>query len=144
MNPSLIMILLSALPLVALAGTVHVWRSHQARERHSATTNRSLRTPGDSLRRRLEGLDGEFMSLMVWVVGLPPLLATGYLTSTPQPRNGLWLAGVVIITAAFGALVGRFIHLMRERADCRVGLSAEEAVAEELNQLLAEGCQVFH
>ncbi|HZV34321.1 MAG TPA: nuclease-related domain-containing protein, partial [Verrucomicrobiae bacterium] len=43
-----------------------------------------------------------------------------------------------------GFLIWKLLGLIRERDNWRLGFSGERAVGEQLNQLMTEGCRVFH
>lgn len=55
-------------------------------------------------------------------------------------------ATVFIVAGAIGFvfLVWRLTYLIARRRNYRLGFAGERAVAEELNQLMLDGCRVFH
>jgi hypothetical protein len=106
-----------------------------------------LRTPGETVRRKKEELDDQIVDSMVWIFGFPPVLLISYLVSTrttPSPPSTIWVFALLLGVSVYVKYVIKLAGLVEKRADLRLGASGERAVGEELNRLMAEGCQVFH
>lgn len=101
------------------------------------TTDKLLRGPGESTRNQLEALNERVLCLLAVVM----LAASVFATAGPRSLNVLSWA--VYLTLIFGGCA-RIFALASKASDYRLGLSGERAVAEELNQLMREGCHVFH
>lgn len=148
-------ILAAVLVLAMLLGPalVVVWfilgqRKRDRQARRSPLTGDLLRTPGHTLRAQLEearsDLGFDVMSLMV----APAFaLAFLYVTNLVTGRaHSVWLLAVL------GALVSvicvfqarKLIRSSTQMDQWRLGLDAEMAVGQELDQLLRHGAAVFH
>lgn len=145
-----------AVALLAIAlgpGLAAVWflqrRKRIARkQRRSPLTAGLLRTPGHALRERLEDhrIDLNFDIALLIAVPLFPLayfqvhaMFTGRLLSPNL------VATVMLLAGAF--TVFKIRALLRRAAESdrlRLGLDAELAVGQELDQLMREGAAVFH
>jgi hypothetical protein len=96
-----------------------------------------LRPPGESLRLRLEQLNEKqlfFLALLSFV----PIFFASASPNFPDLTSAII---VVVLVAVFVTVVLRARLTYR---DYLLGLAGERAVAEELNQLMLEGCRVFH
>jgi hypothetical protein len=118
------------------------------KSRRSPLTSQLLRGPGESLRAQLETesdkLDNFFLAMMVVA-----LIALGLFVALISSGNGkvyvwqLWsLAICYILMMTFLSL--RLYRLIRHRQDLYLGLDCEQAVGQELNQLMFDGCRVYH
>jgi hypothetical protein len=106
-----------------------------------------LRSPGESLRKKLERIDeGALLHfcivMLIWLGCLEGLLK---LQLAVAPRS--WfvffaILGVCSVLAVVGAWwLNRY---MSNRANYALGFYGERAVGEEINQLMLNGCHVFH
>lgn len=116
--------------------------------RKSPLTRELLRSPGESLRIEIENLnlDIDFYLMMLFlspIMILPTYLSQVYFGAVKENS-------VIIGMYAFVALVllglcsYKLWTLLKERNNYRLGLDCEIAVGQELNQLMLEGCRVFH
>jgi hypothetical protein len=77
----------------------------------------------------------------------PMCLLAWALMFVPWTRVSVGLREWIIIAcfvALFAFGLSRFVHHAKLRRRAREGLAAERATAQELNRLMADGCQVFH
>ncbi|TWU21719.1 Nuclease-related domain protein [Novipirellula galeiformis] len=125
------------------------WRREQSKKtRHNPLTRALLRAPGHSLRKRIDDLEIDVDSLMIaWVLLLPLLcvfhLFDSYVRETPGSISRLVLEGLLIVGASI--IIGR--NLKKKLDGLRhykLGLEGELAIGQELDQLMLEGCRVFH
>lgn len=143
----------AVLAVVVGPGLVATWlilrrRRLVRKERRSPLTADLLRTPGHALRERLDDarLDLAFdvMQLMVFpALALAALYAAGLATGR---HLSVWLLGVLAL-AWLGYAAVRVAALRRRSAEMdrwRIGLDAELAVGQELDQLMRDGAIVFH
>lgn len=101
------------------------------------TSEKLLRPPGESLNRKLAELDEKLLYTIVLLIGGPILLA--HQTQTiPLGQFVAWLIPATILCA-----IPLWITASRRR-NYALGYLGERAVGEELNQLLRDGCHVFH
>jgi TIR domain/Nuclease-related domain len=112
-------------------------------------TDKLLRPPRESLRREIEKMDEQINDVFIWTFFGPAIATAFFIVATPSLKP---LGDSVILVAPFFAtvaivfslLVWKLIHLIKRRRAYRLGFVGERAVAEELNQLMLEGCHVFH
>jgi hypothetical protein len=134
------------LPLFAV-----VWLAVRRRKQFRETalepfTDMPLRPPGESLRLKIQDLSDEFDEKITAMgfscVGAAVFASTLNLNST----QGLRLVGIVFLLATGVCLwIGRKLAIVqRQLWDYRLGFTGERVVGEALNQLLADGFQVFH
>ena len=149
--PVLILAVLAvvAAPGIVVALFILQWRKRRARDaRRSPLTKDLLRSAGQSVQAKI---DEQYENIWGWAGGLIFLpmtifaahLCESYLLGQPETavRIGINLAFGIgsIIVLIFklwktGALLDRL----------KIGLDAEMAVGEELNQLMRDGAAVFH
>ena len=143
--PTLIL-LLGIVPVVAL---VYWWRrNNRLHSRQSPLARNLLRPPGHSLRKKIEDFDAEIDLHFIGIVLVPSLLYSIVISQFyfwAASQSG-WSIGIYLLLGlAFVAVVGkRLLRLMNERKYFALGLDGELATAEELNQLMRDGCRVFH
>ncbi len=132
-------------PAFILAGTVAVWRwrIHRRGER-VPVTEKLLRPAGESLRLRIDAL-GEKLSTSVFNCILAPTVGASVLL---LPISGFEIPRLLVAFLAAVALfilaARRLIAQVREMRACTLGFHGERAAAEEINQLMRDGCRVFH
>lgn len=136
------------LPVFALIAILD-WQKAGREERgeRNPVKESLLRSPGESLRRKIEEIDDEIN------IRLASSIATGavvgviagqsYRAGGPQMMNTLGVYLVIFLGAEIWLLRGLYAHV-QERRSYRLGLSGELAVGEELNKLMLDGCRVFH
>lgn len=139
-------------PLILLAGCVPAlillaavsidrWRRKRRGERQPLG-EKLLRPAGYGLQRKIEDLNDSFN---VWFMGsfLISLPAIGGFVAIPKDTAGKMSLLICFGIGAFGCAFLAWLKLIQIRA-CRRGWLGEQALAEELQSLLALGCQVFH
>jgi hypothetical protein len=140
--------ILSAAPMGILAVIVKTWRwLEDTKGLRVPVVERLLRAPGESARKKKEELDDKVMDTYLWVLGVPLTLLAWYFAATRgviSPSAGFWVTVLLLATVGYGAVLVRLIGLLEMRAQWRLNLSGERAMGEELNRLMADGCQVFH
>jgi hypothetical protein len=141
------------LAIVLGPGVACVWlmlrRRRQARlQRKSPLTTNLLRPPGHTLREQLEearfDLGFDVMSLVaIPAIGMAFLYSMTLVAGRPHP---MW---ILVLTAVLaGACCAYQIRSLMRRGDqmdqWRLGLDAEMAAGQELDQLMRRGAAVFH
>ncbi len=136
-------------PMGTLVGIVWLvnWRRSLGKER-PPVSEKLLRPAGESLRKELERLDERVNDTLLWLFLGPALVTTVLLIQTPALKLSQRYAtfGLMLIASvvAFAFLARRLVRLLNVRRDFRLGFAGERAVGEELNQLMLDGCRVFH
>ena len=122
--------------IILLLGNSFRWWS-EAAATHLSRREKLLRSPGESLRRNLEQLN-EYLIYSVAVFLLVPML---FAWQAPI-LSSFWAVLCLIGLMGLSALPGMFV--VRLYRSYTLGLRAERAVAEEINQVMLDGCHVFH
>ena len=120
------------------------WASRAGRRRNPLTRN-LLRSPGHSLRNQVDDLSLDILADAGGAMTISCFGALGFAVIDHQ-GGGLWVHGTVAVVFA-GTLTILMIRLarnFRRRQALRLGLDAEMAAGEELNQLMLRGSRVFH
>ena len=137
-------------PILTMLGIVRILREmRSSRGERPPVSEKLLRPAGESLRKELEKLDEQVNDIFIWTLFGPALFTAMFVILNPgaSSTGGSAVAAVILITAGsivFAFLVWRLIKLINRRRDYRLGFAGERAVAEELNQLMLDGCRVFH
>lgn len=124
---------------------VMLWVRHQRRGRRSPLTVQLLRSPGESLARKI-GENTEESEVYLMILSIMPLfcyslyLSIRFLGNQEVSWIIIFLFCVVIITYFSFKLAS----LMKVTNNLRLGLDCERAVGQELNQLMLDGYRVFH
>ena len=143
--PALI-ILLGLAPIVVL---VYWWRrKNRLYARQSPLTRNLLRPPGHSLRLKVEGFDSQIGLHLMAITVVPTMIFAAHVSQSYYgrvPESALRTGVLAAMFVAFIAVVGkRLLRLVDQRRLFALGLDGELATAEELNQLMRDGCRVFH
>lgn len=133
--------LLSLLALAWLESRVRANRAERV-----PIAEKLLRPAGESLRVKLEKLDEKMAESLAFAV-LIPATALGVITfssSSGMVTPTRVLVGLATCLGLFSFLAVRTFRVIEERRRCALGFHGERAVGEEINQLLSDGCRVFH
>lgn len=147
MNSPLMCVILAFVPAGVLSLFFEIsQRIKDLRGSRVPVVSKLLRPPGESSRRKIQELDDKIGELLIWVIAFPATLLLGYLSSSGT-GNGqviLWMLVLVLASVFLGFLIWKLLKLLHERDNWRLSFSGERAVGEQLNQLMADGCRVFH
>ncbi len=136
-------------PMFVLTGILSAWRWVRSRRKErDPVSDKLLRPPGESVRRHLEKLDEQINDALLWFFFTPQMFAAFLLIpnpaiTAPSPASAAVILSIAI-AIALAILMWRLIWLIDRRRNYRLGFSGERAVAEELNQLMLDGCRVYH
>lgn len=144
----LIQVAFMFIPVVGLIAYVHfISLRKQLNKERAPMSDKMLRSPGESLRRKLSDLEDATLN---WVLAMVvTATVTGFFAGqfyrqtkhvVPAATHPLVLV-LLVITMAF---MWKLIVLTNTARDYRLGLSGELAVGEELNKLMLSGCRVYH
>lgn len=134
---------------VYAAGVMLQWRKKTTRtQRRSPLTSHLLRSPGHTLRQQYEEARLDLMGELLLLGVLPGfLLGSLYLqtlfSARPLPLSLLALVGLLAIGGVCYSL-GRIWRRAKKLDKLRLGLDAELATGQELDQLMRRGAAVFH
>lgn len=136
-------------PLLVVLGLLYLYRWYRGRKGfRSPLTRHLLRSPGQSLRLRIEEISIT-LDENLFVVALVPSLISGVILSrgllSGRGLETFWMVVGAIVWGCFTAYyVRKIFKLLSQRRDSRLGLDGELAVAEELNKLMLDGYHVYH
>jgi len=124
-----------------------VWlQKRKQNGKKSPLSGHLLRSPGTSLQSRIEDLN---LNIMAYTAVFPTLPLLGYSLYLPlndaQKDTTLTVSFIIFFILVVLLWFGfKIYQLMTERYTCRLELDAEKGVGQELNQLMADGCRVYH
>ena len=131
----------------AIVGGIWAWRLNRRQER-PPVNEKLIRSPGESLRKKLEKFDdvlllhlvaSALVPLLVMVVGL-------WVIATLSAKIQLWaLIGLLVVLAGVLFLSARWlINILSQRRNHYLGYFGERVVGEVIDGLRAKGYRVFH
>jgi len=142
--PSAVLILL----MFAVAYPVFWLNRFRRRRKRTPLTSDLLRSPGESLRLQIDELNDEINSALFVVSTIPISIYAVWLTQVHfvEVKNPLSDAVLYALvgTVALSFAAVKLHKTMSHRNDLRLGLDCEQAVGQELNQLMLDGCRVYH
>lgn len=150
--PKMLITILPAIILLTLIFSVvypAFWLNKlKRRNKRSPLTSDLLRSPGELLRTQIDELNLELSLILLMSTAIPLSLYAIWLTQLhfTTARNSILLDGFYVLFGA-GIIVFQAVKLyklMSRRNDLRLGLDCEQAVGQELNQLMLDGCRVYH
>lgn len=135
-------------PMIVAVWLLEYRKRQERARRRSPLSIDLLRTPGHSLREKLDEQRANAvldLALTMWM----PSLVLGYLyiVSVATGRSASWLLQGVLLVCVAIFLVQRIRLLWRRSAQMdqdRLGLDAELAAGQELDLLMRQGAVVFH
>lgn len=147
MSTLLIQLIPLALFLLPLSVPLAIvfWLRRQRQGRRNPLTYQMLRAPGESISQRIEELNDE-VDLNLTMAGIVPLLCYSEYLSTRYISNSP-ASPYVFVVLAIGCLAYFMVRLQKafvQRHKEQLGLDCERSVGQELNQLMLNGCRVFH
>lgn len=149
-----VVILSATMPMFLVVGALLAWRLVRSRDkRRSPLTFKVLNLPGEGLRRAIEKHDDSFYENMGMAATIGPIILVGWLVARMNRVVPDWSQ----IQFGFGDLLfaliavcmvvwcsWRMIFHASQRRRYKQGLEAEQAVAQCLMPLMAEGMAIFH
>jgi hypothetical protein len=142
--------LLIAVPMLAGTGIAVgalMWaRRKRLAGRRSPLTQGLLRGPGHKLRLELDDAQTDMWSWLLAAMFFPAMLFALYIPAAQRPDAGLQTALTFLIAAlaVVGLAAFMLVRLVRRVMNLRLGLEAELASGQELDQLMRRGAFVFH
>ena len=134
--------LLFFVPVGALLFSLYWSRKRDRRETVAPFSELRRRPAGESVRLRVEEVNEQ---IDPWIFTLTTIPIIGALGVTIRQQSLTVVIFVFLAVAMLCLLAGMKLRpLLRERAAYRLGFHGERYVAEELNQLMADGFHVFH
>jgi hypothetical protein len=147
-------LLVAGILLTAFTGPIAalwfmVWRRRRAlAARRSPLTQDLLREPGHALREQMEGLRLDVLAWLMVASVLPLALLAIHLAQSYFLRASesivrfVFVGGLALASVGFG--MWRAIGVSRRTDALRLGIDAELAAGQELDQLMRQGAAVYH
>jgi len=136
-----ILLILSALGITYVV--LHFYKQSQKGRRNPLTRD-LLRSPGESLRTQSDDLTFDIVYYLILIIFVPFMMYSVYLS---QKLSGLKPSSLLLLVFGLVAVlfyINKLWRVLKVRAHLRLGLDCERAVGQELNQLMLNGCRVFH
>lgn len=132
-----------------LASVFYLLRKYrQIKGYRSPFTDNFLRSPGESLNRRIMEINDSVTEYLVFVITIPVLLYASYISSLHFGNSKLspsTTTAYIIIGMGFIAYsLFKLFRSLNLRRSYRLGYDGEIAVGQELNQLMRDGFYVYH
>jgi len=127
---------------------IKLWeRQSKTHRRKNPLTSDLLRTPGEALREKLVDLKVDLFADMVMMILLPLLIFAMTLSHDVFGTKTSTLTKIVFILMALTTICFLLFRINKNKqkiGKINLGLDAELAVGQELNQLMREGFWVYH
>lgn len=148
-------LLITIIPAALILGSMCVvafpslWLSRlKTRGKRSPLTRGLLRSPGESLRQQIDEINIDidtflFMSVCVPLSIYAIFLTQLHFTKVHNPTLVAVLYGFFVLLCE-GYVIVKLTKAFTRRNQLRLGLDAEAAIGQELNQLMLEGYRVYH
>jgi Nuclease-related domain len=148
--------MLVLMPVAAIAVAIIIpivlvsrWRRSQKRLlRKSPLTRELLRSPGHSLSQEIDEVEEDLSNSITVLFVVPFALISihvcdSYYRGTPESffRYAVGASVLIIASVFFGR---RIIKSLGQRRNLVLGMEGELATGQELDQLMLDGCRVFH
>jgi hypothetical protein len=142
--PALIVLVFMLVPV----GFILFVQQRQRKQKRSPLSRDLLRSPGQSLRKRLDELNWDMAGNLIFLPMIPLMIYSIHLTQTyvlGRPESILRIS----ISVAAGVLAWSFVFFRTYKSahtiwKLRLGYEAELAMGQELDQLMRKGAVVFH
>ena len=123
-------------------------KTRQIKGKRSPFTDNFLRSPGESLNKKIMEINDRVTENLVLLITTPILLYAIYISSLhfSNPVNSALTLDIYVI-AGIGFVVYsliRLVKLLNLRRSYQLGYEGEIAVGQELNQLMRDGYYVYH
>jgi len=118
------------------------------KKRKNPLTSNLLRSPGESLREKIEDLNDDLMLNFVLIALMPLLvysmhISESYLTGTKETTFRVTLSILLAVSFTVFPLYKLF-RLWQQRLRFRLAHDAEMATGQEFNSLMRNGYHIFH
>jgi hypothetical protein len=151
MNQLLIMIIPTLLVLgsVCIVAFPSLWLSKlKTHGKRTPLTRDLLRSPGESLRQQIDEINVDvdaclFMSVFVPLSIYAIFLTQFHFAKFHNPAFVAALYGFFVLLCE-GYVIVKLTKAFTRRNQLRLGLDAEAAIGQELNQLMLDGFRVYH
>ncbi len=106
-------------------------------------TRQLLRSPGEYLRTKIEDLSFDLLFYLMMLLILPLYIYAAYVSQAHRDSK-LFIVSIIATCIGLFFFIYKLLKVWKDRNNLHLGLDCEMAVGQELNQLMREGCYVFH
>ena len=133
-------------PLILTVYGLRAYRKKVYSKRKNPINNNLLRSPGESLRNKIEDINLDITSYLSLVSLLPLMIYTLYLSLSALKNFSLFSIIFYIVMSIFIIIYICFKlkKLLDNKSKLSLGYDAELAVGQELNSMLRDGYWIFH
>lgn len=141
--------LLAFVPLFLIVTGISYWKKKSALFRKKNPLNNDLlRSPGETLRNEIEDINLDITAYFSIITVVPLVLYSTMLTIhtiNEQPaKTATAIIYVFMGIIALGFCVFKMIKIIKRKRNLTLGLEAELAIGQELNELARDGARIFH
>jgi hypothetical protein len=145
----IVYVILAFVPAGIVALVLDIWYRFHGDGKLLPVSDKLLCPPGESCRQKIEQLNNRITELDVWIMGFPSTfllccLSCNYTRQLVWPVSQIWFITFALAATASMIMFFRRISLIRQREEWRLAFSGKRAVGELLNQLMTDGCRVYH
>ena len=143
--PLIIFFLFMGIMVVLIAG---LKAYHRKKKKRSPFTGNFLRSPGQSLFDRLQDLDTDLNTWLVYFLVMPLAFYSLVISDLYFGNRAFSLSSAIIyLVAAIGLTVFgifKLVSLFNQRKKMKLGYEGEVAVGQALNHMMRDGYHVYH
>ena len=120
----------------------------QVKGYRSPFTGRFIRSPGESLNRKIAKINDEIIINIIWIITIPLMLYAYYISllyfGTSKPPTTILVLTIILGSGFTVYCLIKLVKSLNLRRSYQLGYAGEIAVGQELNQLMRGGYYVFH
>jgi len=142
----LIVLALALGPFVITVYGVGFYKKRTQSKRRNPINNSLLRSPGETLRQKIEDVNLDISAYLSLVMLLPLMLYTLYISFSSLKNISLLVSVFYLLIglSAVAFIIFKLIKLVKLKTNLSLGYDAELAVGQELNSMMRDGYWVFH
>lgn len=133
-------------PYVLTVFALIAYRKRIHSKRKNPIANNLLRSPGESLRNKIEDINLDITAYLSLVTVLPLMIYTLYLSLSALKSfsllSSIFYTSMPIFTIIY--ICFKLKKLLDKKANLTLGYDAELAVGQELNSMVRDGYWIFH
>ena len=120
----------------------------QVKGYRSPFTGRFIRSPGESLNRKIAKINDEIIINIIWIITIPLMLYAYYISllyfGTSKPPTTILVLTIILGSGFTVYCLIKLVKSLNLRRSYQLGYAGEIAVGQELNQLMLDGYHVYH
>lgn len=143
-------ILITVIPALIVVWIIDFWKSRSVALRRNNPLNRDLlRSPGESIREKIEELNLDFNAYLAMLMLIPLMLYSSFVSTILfSGAHTITTSMIVLYCLVFSftmiLLPRQIIAVIKNRRKLILGHESELAIGQGLNELIRDGAWVFH